>query len=48
VQQAKWNPINGNYFLTGSKDQKIKLFDLRSMKSEVKEFEGHKDSVLVI
>ena len=48
MQQARWNPVNGNYLLTGSKDQKIKLYDLRNMKQEDKEIEGHKGSVLVI
>mmetsp|Transcript_19462 Transcript_19462/g.29930 ORF Transcript_19462/g.29930 Transcript_19462/m.29930 type:complete len:278 (-) Transcript_19462:7-840(-) len=40
VQTVKWNPINGIYFLSGSMDKKIKLFDLRNMKEEVRDFDG--------
>lgn len=48
VEQVKWNPINGNFLLSGSKDQKIKLFDIRNLKEALKEFHGHKDPVLAI
>ena len=48
VQQARWNPVNGIYLLTGSKDHQIKLFDIRNMSGPVREFEGHKDAVLVV
>ena len=49
LQQVKWNPINGIYLLTGGRDQKIKLFDIRKMNAgEVGCFEGHTDPVLTM
>jgi len=41
INQVRWNPVNGNWFLTGSKDQKIKVFDIRKAQSEINCFEGH-------
>ena len=31
--------------LTGSKDNKIKMFDIRNIKNEVREFESHESTV---
>ena len=31
INQVRWNPVNGNWFLTGSRDQKIKVFDIRKV-----------------
>lgn len=31
INQVRWNPLNGNWFLTGSRDHKIKVFDIRKM-----------------
>jgi polyadenylation factor subunit 2 len=39
VSRVRWNPVNGIYLLTGSRDSKIKLFDIRAMDREVKEME---------
>ncbi|VDL59178.1 unnamed protein product [Hymenolepis diminuta] len=39
-----WN-MNGNWFLTASRDHLIKLFDLRFMKEELQTFRGHKKEV---
>lgn len=44
----RWNPINGNWFLTGSKDCKIKVFDVRKAEKEFYCFEGHEDPVNVV
>jgi polyadenylation factor subunit 2 len=32
VLQTRWNPINGIYLLTGSRDMKVKLFDIRCLR----------------
>ncbi|EUB63268.1 WD repeat-containing protein 33 [Echinococcus granulosus] len=39
-----WN-MNGNWFLTASRDHLIKLFDLRYMRTELQTFRGHKKEV---
>jgi len=36
------------WFLTGSKDHKIKLFDIRKMDQEMQSFEAHDDKVNVV
>jgi len=41
VKVVRWNPINGNWFLTGSKDSKLKVFDIRKADSEFNCFQGH-------
>ena len=43
INCVRWNPINGNWFLTGSKDSKIKVFDLRKPSLEINCYEGHED-----
>ncbi|KAK7346696.1 hypothetical protein VNO80_21219 [Phaseolus coccineus] len=40
---VKWNQ-NGNWVLTASKDQRIKLYDIRAMK-ELEPFRGHRKDV---
>ncbi len=40
--------MNGNWFLSASKDSKIKIFDLRKTDKEFNCFEGHQDSVSVV
>lgn len=44
----RWNPINGIYLLTGSRDNKIKMYDIRNMKNEVKDFDGHTETIQII
>jgi polyadenylation factor subunit 2 len=43
VLQVKWN-INGNWLISASRDQLLKLFDIRMMK-EIQMFRGHKKEV---
>src|SRR5690348_5294474 len=43
VLQVKFNR-NGNWLLTASRDQSIRLFDIRTMK-DVQTFKGHKREV---
>lgn len=43
VLQAKWNK-NGNWLLTASRDQLLKLFDIRMMR-EFQTFKSHKREV---
>lgn len=38
VTDVKWNKLNGNWFLTSSKDHTIKLFDLRNLTQEMQVF----------
>jgi len=45
VTDVKWNRINGNWLLTGSRDNLIKVFDIRNMRSEMAVFRGHKSEV---
>ncbi len=42
---VEWN-ANGNWLLTASRDQLLKLFDLRMMR-EMQTFRGHKREVTV-
>ncbi|XP_020268609.1 flowering time control protein FY, partial [Asparagus officinalis] len=46
VLSVKWNQ-NGNWVLTASKDQIIKLYDIRSMK-ELESFRGHRKDVTAL
>lgn len=32
INQVRWNPVNGNWLLTGSRDSTIKIHDIRTMK----------------
>jgi polyadenylation factor subunit 2 len=43
VLQVKWN-LNGNWFISASRDQLLKLYDIRMMK-EMQTFRGHKREV---
>jgi WD40 repeat protein len=45
---VRWNPVNGNWFLTGSRDSKIKVFDIRKTEKEFNCFEGHDDQIAVV
>ena len=45
ILAVNWN-ANGNWLLTSSRDQLLKLFDLRTMK-ELQTFRGHKREVTV-
>jgi len=40
VLQTRWNPINGIYLLTASRDMKVKLFDIRCLRKSVNEFDS--------
>ena len=41
-----WSPSNANLFLTGSKDAKVRLFDIRNDPANpVKVFSGHEAKV---
>lgn len=42
--KVKWNPINGNWLLSASRDHTIRLFDIRSMKEPVS-LQGHRKDV---
>mmetsp|Transcript_26420 Transcript_26420/g.31234 ORF Transcript_26420/g.31234 Transcript_26420/m.31234 type:complete len:227 (+) Transcript_26420:3-683(+) len=44
VMKCAWNPTNGNWLLTGSKDQTLRLFDIRNTKEPI-EFVGHEKDV---
>lgn len=44
VPQVKWNPINGNWLLSASRDHTIRLFDIRSMKEPLS-LQGHRKDV---
>ncbi|KAI3384090.1 hypothetical protein SNEBB_006443 [Seison nebaliae] len=41
----KWNRINGNWLLTGSRDHLIKLFDLRNLSRELQTFRGINEDI---
>lgn len=43
--KIKWN-MNGNWLLTGSRDQLVKVFDIRTMK-EFQTLRGHKREVQI-
>jgi len=45
---VKWNPINGTYLLSGGRDYKMKLYDIRKIEKEVKQFDVHKDAILTV
>ncbi|KAL6760178.1 WD40-repeat-containing domain protein [Haematococcus lacustris] len=40
VMQVHWNPLNGNWLLSASRDQTLKIFDVRSLR-ELATFTGH-------
>lgn len=40
--------MNGNWFLTGSRDSKIKVYDIRKTEKEFNCFEGHDDPINVV
>jgi len=44
VTGCAWNPVNGWWLLSSSKDQTCRLFDIRSMKAPV-EYVGHDEDV---
>lgn len=43
----RWNPVNGNWLLTGSRDATVKVHDIRMMK-EFNVFQKHEDQVTVV
>ena len=43
----RFNPINGNWLLTGSRDSSLKVHDIRTMK-EFNVFQRHEDQVTVV
>lgn len=43
VLQVRWNQ-NGNWLVSGSRDQTLKLYDIRTLK-EMQTFKGHKKEV---
>jgi WD40 repeat protein len=45
---VRWNPINGNWLLTGSRDCSVKVFDVRNLGKEFNCFTGHDDQVTVV
>ncbi len=47
MQKLKFNR-NGNWFITASRDQMIRLFDLRNLKEELITFRGHINEVCSI
>ncbi|KAJ5071748.1 wd40 repeat protein [Anaeramoeba ignava] len=47
VTKVKWNLVNGYYLLSSSRDQLIKLFDIRMFK-EVQTYKGHEAEVVSI
>ncbi|PAA69418.1 hypothetical protein BOX15_Mlig018914g1 [Macrostomum lignano] len=42
---VQWNR-NGNWFLTASRDNLIKLFDVRNLRQDLQTFRGHKKDVM--
>jgi polyadenylation factor subunit 2 len=44
---CRFNPVNGNYLATGSKDFNVKLFDLRMM-AEVECYKGHNREIVTL
>ena len=46
TSQVRWNPINGNWLLTGSHDASLKVHDIRIMK-DFNTFHGHSGQVTV-
>ncbi len=42
---VKWNKCNGNWLLSCSRDQLIKLYDIRTMQ-EMATFKGHGKEVI--
>jgi len=44
INRVRWNPINGNWLLTGSQDASLKVHDIRVMK-EFNHFQGHDNQV---
>lgn len=47
INRVRFNPINGNLFLSGSKDHTVKVSDIRMMK-ELQTFKGHDSEVNTI
>ncbi len=45
VMDVKWNKCNGNWLLSCSRDQLIKLYDIRTMQ-EMATFKGHGKEVI--
>jgi polyadenylation factor subunit 2 len=45
ISCVRWNPINGNWFLTGSKDCHIKVYDLRKPSYEINVYACKEDPV---
>ena len=37
VNHVAWNPINGNWFLSTSRDNTVRVYDLRAMRQDPKE-----------
>ena len=48
ISCVRWNPINGNWFLTGSKDCHIKVYDLRKANYEINCYACKEDPVQVV
>jgi WD40 repeat protein len=47
VRTCAWLP-NGNSFVTGGRDQKLKLFDLRRTADALMTFNGHKNEITAL
>jgi WD40 repeat protein len=47
INKVRWNPINGNWLLTGSQDMSLKIHDIRMMK-ELQHFQGHDNQVTTV
>lgn len=48
INQVRFNPVNGHWLLTGSRDCSLKLHDVRMLKPDgVRSFLGHQDQVTV-
>eukprot|EP00200_Dunaliella_tertiolecta_P011847 CAMPEP_0202375406 /NCGR_PEP_ID=MMETSP1127-20130417/6090_1 /ASSEMBLY_ACC=CAM_ASM_000462 /TAXON_ID=3047 /ORGANISM="Dunaliella tertiolecta, Strain CCMP1320" /LENGTH=521 /DNA_ID=CAMNT_0048972873 /DNA_START=382 /DNA_END=1947 /DNA_ORIENTATION=- len=44
IMQVKWNPNNANWLLTASRDQTLKIYDLRTLR-ELGTYQGHSRDV---
>ncbi|CAI4230011.1 unnamed protein product [Auanema sp. JU1783] len=48
VSCLSWNPENSNMFVSGSFDNSLKMWDIRSSKTSVFDLHGHEDKVLCV
>lgn len=46
IQTVRWSDNNENFFISGSHDKQVKMWDIRSTRAPLFDFCGHEDKVL--